>query len=67
MRRLIEVINSLSRPILQRLPALVVILRIGKGITDWLGERMDMSMAIDGLIYIRRKGQDITIGKQGRL
>ena len=29
-------------------------------VTGWLGERMDLSMAIDGLIYKRAKAQNIT-------
>jgi hypothetical protein len=38
-------------------------------VTNWLGERMDLSMAIDGLIYKRAAAQDVGIGmgKQGSL
>jgi len=36
-------------------------------VTGWLGEQMDLSMAIDGLIYKRTAAQDMGIGKQGRL
>lgn len=48
------------------LPSIYRSINANTAVTGWLGEHMDMSMAIDGLIYKRAAVQNITIGKQGR-
>ncbi len=47
------------------LPAIYHSINANTAVTGWQGEHMDLSMAIDGLIYKRAKAQDISIGKQG--
>jgi hypothetical protein len=49
------------------LPSIYRSINASTAVTGWQGEHMDLSMALDGLIYKRAKAQDITIGKQGRL
>ena len=49
------------------LPSIYCSINACTAVTGWQGEHMDLSMALDGLIYKRAKAQDITIGKQGRL
>jgi hypothetical protein len=49
------------------LPAIYHSINAKTAVTGWQGESMDLSMAIDGLIYKRAKAHDISIGKQGRL
>jgi hypothetical protein len=48
------------------LPAIYHSINAKTAVTGWQGEQMDLSMAIDGLIYKRAKAKDITIGKQCR-
>ena len=49
------------------LPSIYRSINASTAVTGWQGEHMDLSMALDGLIYKGAKAQDITIGKQGRL
>ncbi|MBL4796581.1 MAG: DUF222 domain-containing protein [Oleispira sp.] len=51
------------------LPAIYRSINAATAVTGWLGEHMDLSMAIDGLIFKRAAAQDVGMGihKQGRL
>jgi hypothetical protein len=49
------------------LPSIYRSINATTAVTGWLGEQMDLSMAIDGLIYKRAAAQDVGMSKQGRL
>ena len=49
------------------LPSIYRSINATTAVTGWLGEQMDLSMAIDGLIYKRAAAQDVGMSKKGRL
>jgi hypothetical protein len=49
------------------LPSIYRSINATTAVTGWLGEQMDLSMAIDGLIYKKAAAQDVGMSKQGRL